>query len=175
MKVYFSGYAPTFNLYTFTESLSFFCVQERHRNVIMCKLEDTWFDNVCSWLGGLIKNRIEYIKIDDSDVFSMDYTLAKIILPMLYKLRDKKCGSPLIDDDDVPDELKSVNAPPKENDWDTDDNWFKRWDYVLDQEILAFEHMVSDDCWKYMEGDIEYNQIQNGLRLFGKYYRSHWW
>ena len=52
----------------------------------------------------------------------MDHTLAMIIVPMLKQLKETKHGAPFVDDEDVPEELKSTSAPAKENDWDTDDN-----------------------------------------------------
>ena len=90
---------------------------------------------------------IKYVKIDRWDTWSMDSTLADIILPMLKQLKETKHGSPFVDDEDVPDELKSTSAPPKENEYGTDDNHLKRWDYVLDEMIFAFECKV-DDSWE---------------------------
>ena len=100
--------------------------------------------------------KIDYVKIDRYDTWSMDHTLADIILPMLKQLKENKHGAPFVDDEDVPDELKSTSAPPKENEWDTDDNHFKRWDYVLDEMIFAFECKV-DDTWqeKFSSGEFD--------------------
>ena len=99
---------------------------------------------------------IKYVKIDRWDTWSMDHTLADIILPMLKQLQETKHGGPFVDDDDVPDELKSTSAPAKENEWDTDENHFKRWDYVLDEIIFAFECKV-DDSWsdKFSSGEFD--------------------
>ena len=89
--------------------------------------------------------RPTYIKIDNYDVWSMDSTLALIILPMLIKLRDNKMGAPFTDDEDVPEELRSTAAEPKENDYDTDSNHFKRWDWILNEMIWAFTQINDDD------------------------------
>ena len=99
---------------------------------------------------------IKYVKIDRWDTWSMDSTLADIILPMLKQLQKDKHGSPFVDDEDVPEELKSTSAPPKENEYDTDANHFKRWDYVLDEMIFAFECKV-DDSWsdKFSSGEFD--------------------
>ena len=151
--------------------------------------------------------RINYIKIDRYDTWDMDKTLSPIILPMLKQLKVTKQGAPMVDDDDVPEELKSTSAPPKENDYDTDDNHFKRWEYIMDEMIWAFEQLV-DDNWEdqYYTGESDYifvrseenglmvmekgpkhtqewdregwtkhhKRIDNGLRLFGTYYRGLW-
>ena len=146
--------------------------------------------------------RVEYVKIDEWDTWSMDHTLAPIILPMLIQLKKDKHGAPFVDDADVPEELKSTSAPPKKEEYDTDDNHFKRWDYVLDEMIWAFEQKVKDDdesqffdhseCgdekfpWdkdgqyvskvKVDREGLEAHQARktNGYRLFGKYYEALW-
>lgn len=117
------------------------------------------------------------VKIHHYDVWSADHTLSLIIVPVLKLLRDVKHGSPLVDDEDVPDELKSTNAEPKENDWDTDSNHHKRWDYVLDEMIWAFEQIKNSEGW--FDGTMEERQtkqerMQKGLILFGKYYQALW-
>jgi hypothetical protein len=107
-----------------------------------------WLQTLCEWnqkLLDTIHPRINYIKIDRWDTWSMDHTLAPIILPMLKELKDSKQGAPYVDDFLVPDELKSMNAPRCENEWDTDDNWFKRWDWCLGEMVFAFESLINDD------------------------------
>ena len=89
--------------------------------------------------------RKEKIRIDKWDTWNMDHTLALIISPMLKQLQATKHGAPYVDDEDVPEELRSTAAPPKLNEWDTDANHFKRWDWVLDEMIWAFEQHASDD------------------------------
>jgi hypothetical protein len=146
----------------------------------------------------------------------MDHTLSHIILPMLKQLQRDKHGSPFVDDEDVPDELKSTAAPPKEHEWDTDANHFARWDWAMSEMIFAFECKV-DDSWEdafregehdilwvpvdkdgneVAKGDHKYTEmrrgpndtykcdydgmkvvqtrIDNGFRLFGKYYQALW-
>ena len=96
----------------------------------------------------VIHPRITYVKIDKYDTWSMDSTLSIIIVPMLKQLHKDKHGAPLVDDADVPEELKSTSAPKKENEWDTDDNHFKRWDWVLSEMIWAFEQGLPDNDWE---------------------------
>jgi hypothetical protein len=105
----------------------------------------------------IIHPKINYVKIDRWDTWSMDDTLAYIILPMLKQLKESKQGSPKVDDEDVPEELKSTSAPPKENEYDIDENWHKRWEYVLNEMIFAFENKVNYD-WtdKYYTGKSDY-------------------
>jgi len=95
----------------------------------------------------IIHPKIDYVKIDRWDTWSMDHTLGLIALPMLKQLQEKKHGAPLVDDEDVQEELKSTFAPPKENEYDVDANHFKRWDWVMAEMIFAFEHHL-DDKWQ---------------------------
>lgn len=168
------------------------------------------------WVLDRVHPKIDYVKIDRWDTWSMDHTLSPIILPMLRQLKESKHGSPFVDDEDVPDELKSTSAPPRENEWDTDDYHHARWDWVMDEMIFAFT-CKTDDSWQdafrsgvadYItvpvdaagnevpKGEHKYYQmkdgpnhtyqcdyegmqvvekrIQNGFRLFGKYYQALW-
>jgi hypothetical protein len=104
-----------------------------------------------------INPKINYVKIDPWDTWSMDYTLSHIILPMLKQLKESKNGAPNTDDEDVPEELRSINAGPKEDEWDVDDLFFKRWDWILDEMIFAFECKL-DDSWqeKFQSGEIDW-------------------
>ena len=136
------------------------------------------------WFGYTPKQKTS-IRIDKYDTWSMDHTLAPIILPMLVQLKATKHGAPPVEWNDVPEGLR----PPKDQisklytHGEEDGNYFKRWDWVLDEMIWAFEQKCRDDDW--ME-DYDYNKwdseganahqerISNGFRLFGKYYESLW-
>lgn len=148
-------------------------------------LASTWVNKFCEWI---YKKRAQTIKvrIDKYDTWGMDHTLAPIILPMLKQLHKTKHGSPWVDDEDVPEELRSTNAPPlteeQKNIGDVDNNFAKRWDWVLEEMIWAFEQKVdqnSDDRFYLDEFDKDgYDVWQkrktNGFKLFGKYYENLW-
>jgi hypothetical protein len=145
-----------------------------------------------------LRPRVEYVRIDHWDTWSMDHTLAYIVLPMLRQLKATKHGAPAVDDEDVPEHLRSTAAPPRENDYDVDALHFDRWDWVLDEMIWAFEQKVDDrsDDQFYDHSGVDSNapfmeQIKhihvdrqgldawqarksNGYRLFGKYYEALW-
>jgi hypothetical protein len=82
-----------------------------------------------------------------------------------------------VDDQDVPEGLglRSTEAGPKENEWDTDDNWFKRWDWVLDEMIFAFEHKV-DDSWQdaFRSGEFDHKTVACEWDKNGKATMYHW-
>ena len=94
------------------------------------------------------KKRTVKIRIDRWDTWSMDHTLALITLPMLRQLRDTKHGAPYVDPRDVPEHLRPKKQTKKERETGhTDSTHFERWDWVLDEMIFAFEHIV-DDTWE---------------------------
>jgi len=102
---------------------------------------------------------IKYVKIDRWDTWSMDHTLADIILPMLKQLQKSKHGSPSVDDEDVPSPLRSTAPGARdrcENEWDSDEHFHERWTYVLGEMIFAFECKV-DDSWsnKFSSGEFD--------------------
>ena len=115
------------------------------------------------------------VHIDKWDTWSMDHTLAPIILPMLKQLKETKHGAPYVDPDDCPKDLR----PKEQNEYGTDDTHFARWDWALDEMIYAFDCKANkDDVWMRLEDkkeiDKEQKRISNGFRLFGKYYEALW-
>jgi hypothetical protein len=163
----------------------------------------------------IVHPRIEYVKIDRWDTWSMDSTLTPIILPMLKQLKKDKHGAPYTEDADVPERLRSTTKAAiksKKETWDTDGNHFKRWDWIMDEMIWAFEQLADDweaqfhtgtsdvvwipskeldakgkpltyemksgpkDTRKWnKKGYMKHSaRIDNGTRLFGKYYRALW-
>lgn len=107
---------------------------------------DKWQSVLNATVNKLGQKRKEKIRIDYYDTWSMDNTLALIILPMLKQLKEDKHGAPYVDDRDVPIELRSTSVKKKKkHEWDTDENHFKRWDWVIDEMIWAFEQKLADD------------------------------
>lgn len=170
--------------------------------------KQTWLYNFLEWIYEKKKRTIK-VKIDPWDTWNADETLAIIILPLLKQYKEHHDGGPCVDDSDVPEGmgLRASEAPPKESEWDVDENHFKRWGWVLDEIIWAFEQLQPDCDWdsQYHSGTIDYvteplengsyrlahgpnhtakfdsegykahrDRIQNGLRLFGKFYSSLW-
>jgi hypothetical protein len=158
MKIYINNYRDNWlSPYTILEKV-FFWREIDYDEPLIDKLSNFLlpFCTTLQKVLNVINPKINYVKIDRWDTWSMDHTLSYIILPMLKQLKETKHGAPFVDDEDVPEELKSTSAPPKENEWDTDGNHFVRWDYVLDEMIFAFEHKV-DDSWEdnFRTGEID--------------------
>jgi len=141
-----------------------------------------WLDRLFGWNP---KQKIR-VRIDPHDTWSMDHTLAPIILPMLKQLKETKHGAPAVEFKDVPEELMPPDAEAVKKlymeNGKTDENYFKRWDYVLDEMIWAFEQKCRDDWmedydynkWDHEGAKAHQDRMSNGFRLFGKYYESLW-
>jgi hypothetical protein len=115
----------------------------------------SFLDKILSFIEG--KRKIK-VRIDPYDTWSMDHTLALIIHPMLVQLKETSHGSPIVDDEDVSEDVK-------------DKDTHERWNYVLDEMIFAFDYIKNETY----EGSIkEDERTQVGLKLFGKYFRALW-
>jgi len=159
------------------------------------------------------------VEIEKFDTYSLDHTLAHIILPALLQLKVSKMG--------IPAEFADAGGADYDNQDSFDfykethneafDEKCKEWDEVLDKMIWSFQQILLDDYEKkYHHGEPQYNwvkgeytytdpvtgkvedtfqmvdtnpdehwydsvghqehekRIQEGLELFGKYYRHLW-
>ncbi len=148
MKVYIGPYSNWVGPFQIAQKILFWMDREDDRvykfgEWLAGKDDYSLLMRACLWVEKFRKQKIS-VRIDNYDTWSMDHTLAHIILPMLKQLKETKHGAPNVDDDDVPEELKSSSAPPREDEWDIDGNHFKRWDWVLDEMIFAFECKLND-------------------------------
>ena len=148
------------------------------------------FYNVFNWLWFDRRQQKIKVHIDRWDTWSMDFTLAPIILPMLIQLKETKHGSPMIDDADVPHLPKQGNTSNEGYQYDLFDSdeqdelfwdqYEQRWNWVLDEMIYAFDCKANkDEVYMRFRDDLdaarkEQDRIANGFRLFGKYYEGLW-
>jgi hypothetical protein len=136
-----------------------------------------------------IKTTIEYTlqkifrrnHISDNEIWECYHFLAKLILPRLIAFRNlNKMGFALVSDE-YPNEHYNY-----EQDGQTE-LWEDRWEKTVDEMIYAFEHILyyDDDrkqkffLDKYFGGKLYEKEeaekrVQEGLRLFGKYFRDLW-
>ena len=158
MKVYIGPYKNFWGPYQIAGLLQKAGVSKKRCNTIGEFLaEKTPLSKLCEWIYSKRKRKIK-ITIDDYDTWSMDSTLSLIVLPMLKKLKNEKHGTPLVDDVDVPEELRSTNAKPKENEYDIDDLNESRWWWVITEIIWAFEQIHPDSNWEdqYHTGEADW-------------------
>jgi hypothetical protein len=120
-----------------------------------------------TWIHSKKKRTIK-VHIDRWDTWGMDHTLAYIVLPMLKQLKATKHGAPQVDIDDVPKHLKPTKKAlaAYNKDGTTDEQFFERWDWVLDEMIFAFETKVNDgweDQFETGESDIQWKTLEGGM------------
>jgi hypothetical protein len=200
MKVYISEYKSNWiSPYTVKEKFFFWKKDyDAYENE-----PPKWLGAICNGVHALrnkLGPRIEYVKIDRYDTWSMDHTLALIVLPMLKQLRLEKHGIPgsfIKDGDDSNSAFEKAEL---------------EWNAVMDEMIWAFEEHCKDDGesqfysgehdrltipvawdengkatlfeWKKgpndtfkidMKGLKAYHKRkQKGFELFGKYYQNLW-
>ena len=126
----------------------------------------TWLYKFLSWIDSK-KQRTIKVHIDRWDTWSMDHTLALIVLPMLKQLKETKHGGPYVDLKDVPKELHGKKLTKKQKDnGEVDDKHFERWDWVLDEMIFAFDSKVNDgweEQFETGESDLQWKKLEDGM------------
>ena len=128
---------------------------------------ETLLARFLSWVHSKKQRKIQ-VHIDRWDTWSMDETLAHIILPMLVQLKATKHGAPNVDMEDVPEHLRANEIDTRKYEYDgtTDEQFFERWDWVLDEMIFAFESKL-DDSWEDQfetgTSDIQFKTLEGGM------------
>jgi len=215
MKVVIGPYRSWIGPYQIAELLCFWVPKKHNSQDIVARKPDwvhdfgtwlsqdkegneSWLLKLCQWIESK-RSRQVYVRVDKYDSWSADHTIALIAVPLLKQLQVSKHGAPHVDDEDVPENLRSTNAPAKEHEHETDANHFKRWDWVLGEIIWALEQKISDtaDDQFYSKVDptmkskdiedmmgnivIDWVGMQEwqarktrGYKLFGKYFENLW-
>jgi len=155
-----------------------------------------------NWIGWEKKEKIR-VRIDPWDTWSMDHTLAHIVVPMLEQLRATTHGAPLVDEADRPEHL--IGTVVDRRSGAVDEYHFDAWDWILGEMLFAHQSKleeweqqffsgVHDTTWVELpsghkemkkgpndtfkidwDGRKAYQaRITNGFRLFGKYYENLW-
>jgi hypothetical protein len=170
MRVYISNYRDHWiSPYTILEKV-FFWREIDYDEPLIEKLSDllTPISKAIQKFLDFVRPRVVDVKIDYWDTWSMDSTLAPIILPMLKQLQRTKHGSPHCDPADIPEELRVTGHVDwsQQMEFEFDDNekyreesWnivHRQWEWVLNEMIFAFEHLV-DESWqeKFSSGNID--------------------
>lgn len=200
MKVYLGPYRKWIGPYQLADKIPF--IKEETSEKIGDWLNKTWVAKACDWVESK-KNRKVSVRIDKYDTWSMDNTLALIIVPMLKQLKETKQGAPYSDLEDVPEHMRYEDTE------DSNTQWIQhRWDWILNEMIWTFEQILDDewqDRYTIEEGELDFDdypedegkefrpvrwkkqyvidyeglrahqdRITNGLRLFGKYFQALW-
>jgi hypothetical protein len=182
MKVQIGPYKKWWGPYQIADLLQYVGFSKSKTNQIGEWLADTPLLGVCEWIHARRKRTVKVI-IHDYDVWGMDHTIALIAVPLVKKLKEKRHGSPSVDDEDVPEHLRVAFAEhEKLKNHHIDSSWHLRWDWVLDEIIWGFENMLAEEA-----GDIDFHKdgkydleahndfderVRNSMRLFGKYFQG---
>lgn len=174
--------------------------------------------NIRNYNKGNIDRKVN-VEIEKFDTWSLDHTLALIILPALIQLKETKHGVPAdfanVGGEDFDDQESFEFYKETVN--EAFDEKIKEWDKILDKMIWSFQQLALEDYEsKYHHGEAKYDfvatdkmypnpvtgkleatyqmvdtnpeehwydhvghklhedRIQEGLELFGKYYRALW-
>ena len=198
MKVKIGPYTNWIGPYQIADKIPF--VSEDTQFKIGTWLAETWVSDLCNWLESKKKRKIK-VHIDKYDTWGMDHTLAYIIHPMLIQLRDTKHGSGYVDEEDLPAHMQHDGENWVHYKWDwvlnemiwafeqkLDEDWENKfqhgepnyeWKLISgnedDDAALWTMNQTNPDYWVDYDGMKVYNdRIQNGFRLFGKYYQNLW-
>lgn len=84
---------------------------------------------------------------DDSETWSLDYSLSKLILPRLVRFKELRDGI-----------IKTENQDDED----------------IDKMIAAFEFLGSEERWSCYDKK-KWDEVQEGVELFAEYYTRLWW
>jgi hypothetical protein len=117
------------------------------------------------------------VHVDRYDTFSLDHTLALIILPCLIQLRKSQQGIPVINHTEVDPNQESFDFGDDLESMQFEKNT-QTWNEIMDKMIWSFQQLTIN----YKNGfnvtsearPLYDERIQEGLTLFGTYYLALW-
>lgn len=92
-----------------------------------------------------------YSKYDDKELFCLDTTIARFVLPRLMRFKEVSWGRPIDEE---------TKLPVSKDEWSD----------IIDSIIYSMDWIATDE--EVFPEDPE--RIQRGLDLFGKHFRSLW-
>jgi hypothetical protein len=177
MKVYIGPYKPWISPWDIANCLKYIGVSSEVRDKLGTYLSRTWIANVCESVYVRRARKIK-VNIDKWDTWNLDHTLALIIVPCLRQLKETKHGVPCnLSNDDVPNALKCPeDKMVRYGDYLEISLPYSQimWEWILDEMIWSFEYIIYDANDAKIWNQEDQNRVDNGLRLFGKYYQNLW-
>lgn len=141
------------------------------------------------------RDRTIRIKIHDDDLFNLDHTISILVVELLSAfIENGQTGSPSIDADDVPDGMANSLLHDKWNYvlnemlWAFEQHKIQTWEdqYCSGEVDLVREKIEGTDYCEIKKGPNDtfkvdhegvqkhHERIENGLRLFAKYFGGLW-
>lgn len=184
MKVNIGPYLRYYGPYQIADLITYLGFSEDAAEKFGDWLTKIGVDNICERIYNLRSRRFDVV-IHDHDVWDMDRTLAAIILPMLRKLKETAHGSPFLDvfsqtSTNWDQHCFDFYAEGDGLAWETGHS---QWNDIMDKMIWSFEQLQPGVVWEDQFFENGYDEtgykeyaakIQEGLDLFGKYYRNLW-
>lgn len=148
-------------------------------------------DNLLDWIYERRQRTIK-VRIDSHDTWSLDHTLSHIIYPALVEYNKQKHSYFLVSDEqDVPEYLRLSSFRLTEKELEQCEKFYDppkrinnlyqmRYEYVMSRMIWSFEQISKDNdgLMGSRHGTNEYRifgeRLDEGFKLFGKYYRNLW-
>jgi len=176
MKVEIGPYKDYVSSYKYTKRL-----EKYLKESTVDKIDNT-LQSILNFFWNNRKNSKRKVKvqIENFDTWNLDHTLSLIILPLLIQLKETKHGSPHVYLSDLPKSLRKNDV-------------HAQWNWIIDEIIWSFDQVAhdlpgeeqfiietdsQDPLVKYKIDIKEYRKyhkkLQNGFRLFGKYYQNLW-
>lgn len=145
-----------------------------------CGFFDSWI-SPSTWMYRIHRWYLWFFKwgFNPKDIWSLDYTLSRWIIPRLTRLKETKHGVPsmVYGDEELLADYEKENDK-HEIDNTVEDAEFKfnevLWDFAMDKMIRAFELTIEDDWHDTEEYKKQQEEIQQGMKYFGKYFNCLW-
>ena len=145
----------------------------------MAEKSPKWFTDFCEWIYNK-RTRYVKIKIDKYDVWSMDSTLAMIIIKMLKLLKETKHGSPNLEEFSQTSDFSVQRCFDFYKDADSIawDKGHEHWTQILDDMIWSFEQIQPDYDWEdqycIVKAEIDFDS-DNDLEFQDKFLKPLKW
>lgn len=192
MKVHIGNYKTWIGPYQLADLLQKVGYTEDECYRIGKHWDKTWLHPFCVWIDNKRKRKVK-VKLHNYDTWSLHNTTSLIIKPLLVQLKATNHGIFYTEKEDIPEYLhhtldsvdeygagysKEANdyiydemiwAFDQDNDDFSEEEFFKGSKMTLDDGGIKFS---GSPDWEGLEAHRK--RMQNGFRLFGKYYTSLW-
>lgn len=169
MKIKTYKYPSFVGLYQICKALP---INEK-KSFVIAENIDRAFPFINNFFNWIYVKRIkkDKIEIEEFDTWNADITLAKVIVPILSKLEKIKHGAPIVDNEDVPENLRSEEP----TDGKASVTHFEKWDWVMNEMIFGFQFILDSEEAEFDEiYERSSARAKNGRILFAKYFQALW-
>ena len=173
MKVSISTFVEWIGPYQLARKITLGLLPEKYEHAFGDWLADiNWLCNFLQWNYNRKERRIK-VHIDRWDLWSLDYSLAYIIVPALKKFKDELNGCPVC--------LEDVDLPPHIVNMPEDDSFSKYhagWEWMINEMIEGFEftfkqHDLDETHTFAQQEEMAKNAVRQRM-LFAKYFHNLW-